>query len=67
MILRLQDLRLNGDKLERTFDKVLVSACLIGQKVRYDGSAKLAGHAIIERWHNEGRIVALCPEVAAVT
>ena len=46
-------------------DRVLVSACLLGRPVRYDGSGKLFGHPVLTRWEREGRIVALCPEVAA--
>lgn len=43
--------------------KVLVSACLLGQPVRYDGRA--SGHPdILQRWQHEGRVVPLCPEVA---
>ena len=43
--------------------KILVSRCLLGHRVRYDGGAsgpfdQLAG------WQAEGRVVALCPEVA---
>ncbi len=45
--------------------RVLLSACLMGRKVRYDGSDKLDGHPILERWHAEGRLVLICPEVAA--
>ena len=45
--------------------KVLVSACLLGRPVRYDGRHKLDGHAILARWQAEGRVVPLCPEVAA--
>ncbi|TBV03047.1 2-thiouracil desulfurase family protein [Phytopseudomonas dryadis] len=43
--------------------KVLVSRCLLGHPVRYDGGA-LAPSGVVERWCAEGRIVALCPEVA---
>lgn len=45
--------------------KVLVSACLLGNHVRYDGSFRLKGHPVLERWVAEGRAVPLCPEVAA--
>lgn len=44
---------------------ILVSACLLGQPVRYDGSAKTLRHALLQRWQDEGRIVTLCPERAA--
>jgi uncharacterized protein YbbK (DUF523 family) len=44
--------------------KLLVSACLLGNPVRYDGQAKTLGHAGLERLKAEGRVVAFCPEVA---
>ncbi|GAV21015.1 hypothetical protein MMIC_P1994 [Mariprofundus micogutta] len=43
--------------------KILVSACLLGEKVRYDGEACRQG-GVLEQWQREGRIVSLCPEVA---
>ncbi|BBR51944.1 MULTISPECIES: DUF523 domain-containing protein [Pseudomonas] len=43
--------------------RVLVSACLLGQPVRYDG--RDSGHPdLLQRWQAEGRVVPLCPEVA---
>jgi uncharacterized protein YbbK (DUF523 family) len=45
--------------------KILVSACLAGQPVRYDGTAKTAHDAWFTRWRDEGRLVIVCPEVAA--
>jgi uncharacterized protein YbbK (DUF523 family) len=46
-------------------ERILISACLVGQKVRYDGRDKAMPHDIIEQWHHEGRLVPICPEVAA--
>ncbi|AZO75241.1 MAG: DUF523 domain-containing protein [Mesorhizobium sp.] len=46
-------------------ERVLVSACLLGSKVRYNGSFRLDDHPILARWQLEGRIVQICPEVAA--
>ncbi len=43
---------------------VLVSACLVGESVRYDGGDKRTDHPVIQRWVAEGRIVTVCPEVA---
>ena len=43
--------------------KILVSCCLLGQRVRYDGGAH-GPFAVLERWQQEGRIVPLCSEVA---
>ena len=44
---------------------VLISACLLGDVVRYDGSNKKCHHWLIQRWLSEGRIVSMCPEVMA--
>ncbi|MGE5813014.1 MAG: DUF523 domain-containing protein, partial [Acidobacteriota bacterium] len=44
--------------------KILVSACLLGEKVRYNGGESAVDHPILERWRREGRIVPTCPEVS---
>lgn len=43
--------------------KVLVSRCLLGHRVRYDGGAH-GPYDLLQQWLDEGRVVALCPEVA---
>lgn len=48
-----------------TLAKVLVSACLLGRPVRYNGSAKTLEDALLNRWVSEGRVVSVCPEVMA--
>jgi uncharacterized protein YbbK (DUF523 family) len=45
--------------------KILVSACLMGHAVRYDGKAKPLIHPALERWREEGRLVTICPEMSA--
>lgn len=45
--------------------RILVSACLLGHAVRYDGAAKPLIHPAIERWREEGRLVTICPEMSA--
>jgi uncharacterized protein YbbK (DUF523 family) len=45
-------------------DKILISACLMGQPVRYDGKGKPLAHPLIEKWAREGRLVSFCPELA---
>lgn len=45
--------------------KILVSACLMGHAVRYDGRAKPLVHPAIERWMQEGLLVTICPEMSA--
>jgi uncharacterized protein YbbK (DUF523 family) len=44
--------------------KILVSACLLGEKVRYDGNHKQLNHEIFRTWEKEGRLIPLCPEMA---
>ncbi len=44
--------------------RVLVSACLLGEAVRYDGDHRRSDDAILARWLAENRVVALCPELA---
>ncbi|SEH02842.1 Uncharacterized conserved protein YbbK, DUF523 family [Nonomuraea solani] len=45
-------------------EKILVSACLMGRKVRYDGGAKTSSDTLLAGWREEGRLVTFCPEVA---
>jgi|RhiMetdeSRZDD1v2_1073273.scaffolds.fasta_scaffold856194_1 uncharacterized protein YbbK (DUF523 family) len=42
--------------------KILVSACLLGAKVRYHGGDAASDHPILRRWLEEGRLVVVCPE-----
>lgn len=44
--------------------KILISACLAGLPVRYNGSAKPLMHDAVDRWRAQGRLVTLCPELA---
>ena len=44
--------------------KLMISGCLSGQKVRYDGTARTLMQDSLKRWHAQGRVVAFCPEVA---
>jgi uncharacterized protein YbbK (DUF523 family) len=43
--------------------KVLVSSCLLGAPVRYNGKDKKSSHRVLDRWAAEGRIISVCPEV----
>ena len=45
-------------------ERVLVSACLLGEPVRFDGGSAALDHPLLRRLHAEGRLVAVCPEVA---
>ena len=50
----------DGGALQR----VAVSARLPGETVRYDGADRRYTHPILVRWIAQGRVVAVCPEVA---
>ena len=44
-------------------ERILISACLLGDRVRYHGGDARREHPTLQRWQAEGRLVPLCPEV----
>ncbi|AFL69297.1 DUF523 domain-containing protein [Sulfurospirillum barnesii] len=44
-------------------EKILISACLMGENVKYDGGNNALHVKILEQWKDEGRLVLVCPEV----
>ncbi|MDQ6969317.1 MAG: DUF523 domain-containing protein [Mariprofundus sp.] len=44
--------------------KILISACLLGERVRYDGAHSLFESKLLQQWKQQRRLIALCPEVA---
>ncbi len=46
--------------------KILISACLLGRPVRYDGRARHPDDPthLLDRWRREDRLVPICPEVS---
>jgi len=44
--------------------KILISACLLGQKVRYDAGDCLQNHSRLQTWIKAGKTVTICPEMA---
>jgi len=46
-------------------EKILVSACLVGHRVRYDGKVLPVAEQTMRLWRREGRLVWVCPEVDA--
>lgn len=46
-------------------EKILISGCLMGLKVRYHGGDAYCNSQIFDAWKEEGRIVLICPEVSA--
>ncbi len=45
-------------------EKILVSACLLGEAVRYDGKDNLLDSPLWQGWQQQGRFVSICPECA---
>lgn len=45
--------------------RILVSACRLGQPVRYDGGHTALSDPRLDAWAAAGRLVPFCPEVAA--
>lgn len=46
-------------------EKIFVSSCLMGARVRYDGGTKTLENQLLATWRAQGRLVTLCPEMAA--
>lgn len=43
--------------------KILISACLLGDNVRYNGKTISCVHSVLNKWGAENRIIRFCPEV----
>ena len=43
--------------------KILVSACLLGEIVRYDGKKVAPLSSLLTLWHSQQRLISFCPEV----
>lgn len=43
-------------------EKILISACLVGDNVKYNGGNNLIDHPLIRKWLSEDRLVRICPE-----
>lgn len=49
---------------EYSMEKILISSCLLGNPVRYDGRSKPVKHPLLTQWLQQGRVVSICPEVS---
>lgn len=45
-------------------EKILISACLAGERVRYDGKQIPVTNTVLVNWNQNGRLVNVCPEVS---
>lgn len=48
---------------ERVIDKILISACFLGERVRYNGEVKPLVSVLLQEWQKQGRLISICPEV----
>lgn len=44
--------------------RILVSACFLGEKVRYDGKSKSLMNKTLLHWKQQRQLISFCPEVA---
>ncbi|OUS32087.1 hypothetical protein A9Q98_02125 [Thalassotalea sp. 42_200_T64] len=44
--------------------KILISSCFLGNKVRFDGKTKTLIDPQIATWQQQGRLLVICPETA---
>ena len=49
---------------QQSLPKLMVSACLLGNPVRYDGKSRNLDHSGLQHLLTQGRVIAFCPEVA---
>jgi uncharacterized protein YbbK (DUF523 family) len=49
---------------KETQGNILVSACLLGNPVRYNSTDLLIEHPLFQKWQAENRLISICPEVA---
>lgn len=45
--------------------KILISACLLGHEVRFDGSHCRQDSTLLQQWQDQARLIIICPEMAA--
>jgi uncharacterized protein YbbK (DUF523 family) len=45
-------------------NKILLSACLLGDPVRYDGQSKTLQNTALDKLLSQDRVISFCPEVA---
>ncbi len=46
------------------FDKILISRCFLGEKVRYNSEILPLKHHLLTLWQQQNRFIAICPEVS---
>ena len=49
--------------MHKTQFKILISACLLGERVRYDAKVNKLNDQLIDQWLAQGILLSICPEV----
>jgi len=44
--------------------KILISACLLGENVRYDGKTQQLNNPLLALWQQQNRLISICPEIS---
>ncbi len=52
-----------GDFVTAKKEMIIVSACLLGELVRYNAERFARNWELLEKWRKEGRLAPVCPEV----
>jgi len=48
---------------DKSIEKILISACFLGERVRYNGIVQRLSSQLLQQWKTQGRLIAICPEV----
>lgn len=49
--------------MQKSQFKILISACLLGERVRYDAKVNKLNDQLIDHWLAQGILLSICPEV----
>ncbi len=48
---------------EQPIERILISACFLGERVRYNGIVQTLESKLLQQWQKQGRLFSICPEV----
>jgi len=48
---------------DKPIEKILISACFLGERVRYNGVVQRLSSQLLQQWQTQGRLIVICPEV----
>ena len=50
--------------IKHHMQKILISACILGHRVRYDAKDNLTQNPRLQKWIDANRVIKICPEMA---